>query len=219
MNKKIEKICKRRTFKFFKDFGYKVIKLKYFIMIVGAMLLEIITLIIYIFNNENIIGFDLTSASILYGATSIIVIILAVSSLILIKTDKARDKKRIDQFNKFRREYFKMNSEYSSDINNLVRSFDNERGSIEAKINYAIEIAEKYDKYIKEFSKINVPGFLKDAFDYKLDNLNKEKLFFTKFSLLTDPGELGRINKESDLANENFLRELDNIERNLKIVI
>ncbi len=219
MDNNFDKIYKNRAFKFFKEFGYKVIKLKYFIMVVGAMLLEIVTLIIYIFNNEKIIDFDLMTASVLYGVTSAIIVILAVSSLILIKTDKYRDKKRVGLFNGFRREYFKLNSEYSGEISNMVKSFDNERGNIEVKINYAIEIAEKYDDYIEEFSKIEVPVFLKEAFNYKLDNLNKEKLFFTKFSLLASPEELERINKESDLANENFLRELDNMERNLKIIV
>jgi hypothetical protein len=37
--------------------------------------------------------------------------------------------------------------------------------------------------------------------------------------LLTKPEELEKINKESDLAHENFLRELDNTERNLKITV
>lgn len=219
MNNKLKNINRGRVLKLFKDFGYRVIKLKYFIMIVGAMLLEIVTLILYIFNNERVIEFDLMTASMLYGVTSLIIIILAVSTLILIKTDKNRDKKRISQFNDFRREYFKINNEYSGEINNLVRHFDSERGNIEAKINYAIEIAEKYDEYIKKFSRLEVPAFLRDAHNYKMENLSKEKLFFTKFSMLTEPEELGKINKESDRANENFLRELGNVEKNLKIIV
>ena len=183
------------------------------------MLLEIITLAIYIFNNEKIIDFDLITAGVLYGVTSTIIISLAIGTLILLKTDKLRDKKIIDQFNEFRRSYFRLNHEYSRDIDIMVKNFDNERGSIEEKINYAIAIAEKYNDFIKEFSVIKVPGFLNDAFNYKLDNLNKEKLFFNKFSLLTKPEELEKINKESDLAHENFLRELDNTERNLKIIV
>ncbi len=215
----LKSINKRRTLKLFKDFSYRVIKLKYFILIVTAMLLEIVTLIIYIFNNEDIIDFDLMTASVLYGVTSLIIIALAVSALILIKTDKSRDKKMIEQLNDFRRECFKLRNEYSGDINGMVKSFDSERGSIEAKINYAIEISEKYDGYIKKFSKIKVPAFLRDAFNYKLDNLNKEKLFFSKFSLLADPGELEEINKESNLADENFSKELGDIEKNLKIIV
>lgn len=216
---KVDKVHKRHTLKFLKDFRYRVIKLKYFIMIVVAMLLEITTLVIYIFNNEKIIDFDLITASVLYGVTSAIVITLAIGTLILLKTDRLKDKKIIDQFNEFRRSYFRLNHEYSRDIDIMVKNFDNERGSIEEKINYAIAIAEKYDDFIQEFSVIKVPGFLNDAFNYKLDNLNKEKLFFTKFSLLTKSEELEKINKESDLAHENFLRELDNTERNLKIIV
>lgn len=219
MDKKLNKIYKRRSFKFFKDFGYRVIKLKYFIMIAVAMLLEIATLIVYMFNNENIIDFDLMTAGVLYGATSAIIVVLAVGSLILIKTDKNRDKKRVEQFNNFRRDYFKLNSKYSGDINNLVKIFDSERENIEEKINYAIEIADKYDNFIEDFSKIEVPTFMADAFNYKMDNLNKEKLFFTEFSLLANPEELEKINKESDLANGKFLKEMDNTERNLKIIV
>lgn len=221
MNKlgKFDKIRKRHTLKFLKDFRYRVIKLKYFIMIVMAMLLEITTLVIYIFNTEKIIDSDLITVGVLYGVTSAIVISLAIGALILLKTDKLRDKKIIEQFSDFKRSYFRLNHEYSRDIDTMVKNFDNERRSIEAKINYAIAIAEKYDYFIKEFSVIKVPGFLNDAFNYKLDNLNKEKLFFTKFSLLTKPEELEKINKESDMAHENFIRELDNTERNLKIIV
>lgn len=216
---RINKVHKKHTLKFLKDFRYKVIKLKYFIMIVVAMLLEITTLAVYIFNNEKIIEFDLITAGILYGVTSAIVVSLAIGALILLKTDKSRDKKIIEQFNEFRRSYFRLNHEYSRDIDIMVKNFDSERGSIEAKINYAIAIAEKYDDFIKKFSVIKVPGFLNDAFNYKLDNLNKEKLFFNKFSLLTKPEELEKINKESDMAHENFLRELDNTEKNLKLTV
>jgi len=216
---KMERIYKRRTFKFFRDFGYRVIRLKYFIMIVGAMLLEITTLIVYIFNNENIIDFDLITASVLYGITSTIIVLLAIGALVLIKTDKSRDKNRINRFNNFRRSYFKLTNEYSKEIDSLVKSFDNEKGSIETKINYAIMIAEKYNVFIQEFSKMKTPGFLNDAFNYELEHLNKEKIFFTNFSLLSRPEELEKVNKESDLAHENFLRELDNTERNLRIII
>ncbi len=210
---------RRRTLKFFKDFGYKVIKLKYFIMIVVAMLIEITTLVIYIFNNENIIDFDLFTASVLYGISSAIIVFLAVGSLVLIKTDKSRNKKMIEQFNDFRRNYFRLTNEYLREIDSLVRSFDSERANIEAKINYAIMIAEKYNDFIKEFSKVKTPVFLNDAFNYELEHLSKEKLFFARFSLLSKAEELEKINKESDLAHENFIRELDNTERNFKMII
>jgi hypothetical protein len=219
MDKEFKKVYKKRPFRLFKDFGYKVIRLKYFIMIVVAMLLEIITLIIYIFNNEKIIDFDLITAGVLYGITSGIIIMLALSSLILLKTDKIRDRKRVEQFNSFRKNYYKLNNTYMGEINGIVKKFDGEIKNIEAKINYATEIADKYDEFIKVFSELDVPVFLADVFNYKMDNLNKEKLFFTQFSLLTAPEELEKINKESDDANEKFLREMDNIEKKLKIIV
>lgn len=219
MDKELKKIYKKRPFKLFKDFGYKVIRLKYFIMIVAAMLLEIVTLIIYIFNNEKIIDFNIMTAGVLYAITSGIIIMLAFSSLILLKTDKKRDKKRVEQFNSFRKNYYKLNNTYMGEINGMVKKFDGEIENIEAKINYATEIADKYDEYIKNFSELNVPLFLTDAFNYKMENLNREKLFFTQFSLLTAPEELEKINKESDSANEKFLREMENTEKKLKIIV
>lgn len=219
MDKELKKIYKTRSFKLFKDFSYKVIRLKYFIIIVAAMLLEIAMLVIYIFNNEKIIDFDIMTAGVLYGITSGIIIILASSSLIILKTDKIRDRKRVEQFNSFRKNYYRLNNTYMGKINGMVKKFDGEVENIEAKINYATEIAEKYDEYIKNFSELDAPSFLTDAFNYKMENLNKEKLFFKKFSLLTAPEELEKINKESDSANEKFLREMDNIEKKLKIIV
>jgi len=210
---------KRHHFRLFKNFGYRVIKLKYFILISVTMLLEIITLIIYMLNNEKVFDFSLMTASVFYGVTSLIVILMSVISLVIIKTDESRDKKKISQLDDFRKECFKISNEYSGDINNMIKNFDSERGSIETKINYAIEISEKYDKYINDFLKIKVPPFLNDAFEYKLDNLNKEKLFFSEFSLLADPGELNKINKESEMANDSFLNEIDTIEKNLSIIV
>ncbi len=213
------KIYKRQNFRFFKNFSYKFIRLKYFILIVGAMLLEIIVLVIYIINNENIVYFDLFTGGILYGFTSIIVVVLALGCLVLILTDRSRNKNRIKKFNDFRRSYFKLSNEYTREIDELVKRFDEEKDSFETKINYAINISEKYNDYSKEFSKIRIPGFLSDAFNYESDHLNKEKLFFTRFSLLSKRLELEKINKESDLAHQNFKRELNNIEKNLRLII
>ncbi len=218
MDKSFKSIRRRRSHKFFKDFSYRFIKLKYFVMIAVAMLLEIITLIIYMFNNEEIIEFDLMTASVLYGVTSLVIIVFAIVSLILIKTDKSRDKKILDRFNKFKNNYKKLDSEYSCEIDNLVSSFDKERENIEEKVGYARKIEEKYNEFIKDFSKIEIPSFLRDAFSYKLDSLEKEKLFFNRFSSLKDMEELGKINLESDLANSDFLKEIDSIEKKLKII-
>lgn len=218
MYKSFKKVRKRRASKRFREFSYRFIKLKYFVMLSVAMLLEIVTLIIYMFNNEEIIEFDLMTASVLYGVTSLIVIVIAVVSLILIKTDKSRDKKVLKQFNTFKDNYLKMDNKYSYDIDDLVRSFDSERENIEKKVDYARKIEKKYDGYISEFSKIKVPPFLRDAFDYKIDSLEKEKLFFNRFSSLKNTEELGKINLQSDLANGDFLKEIDSIEKRLKII-
>ncbi|MEA2016365.1 MAG: hypothetical protein U9O59_06660 [Actinomycetota bacterium] len=218
MYKSFKKVRKRRVSKRFREFSYRFIKLKYFVMLSVAMLLEIVTLIIYMFNNEKIIEFDLMTASVLYGVTSFIVIVIAVVLLILIKTDKSRDKKVLKQFNMFKDDYLKLDKRYSYDIDDLVKSFDSERENIEKKVDYARKIEKKYDGYISEFSKIKVPPFLRDAFDYKMDSLEKEKLFFNRFSSLKNMDELGKINLQSDLANGEFLKEIDSVEKRLKII-
>jgi uncharacterized membrane protein len=219
MDKSFKNIRKKRFNSYLRDYSYRFIKLKYFVMVAVAMLLEIVTLILYMFNNERIIHFDLMSASVLYGATSLIVIVLALASLVLIKTDKYRDKRVLEQFNKFKSSYSKIDSDYSYEIDALVRKFDSERENIEEKVNCARKIEDIYDKYIKDFLKLSVPSFLKDAFSYKMDSLEKEKLFFSKFSSLKNMEELGRINLESDLANSEFLKEIDTIEKKLKIIV
>ncbi len=212
-------ISKRRGMKIFKDFGNRVIRLKYFILIVAAMLLEIIVMAIYIVNNERIIYFNLFTGGVLYGATSIIVVVLAIGCIALILTDRSRSKTRIIQFNDFRSNYYRLSNKYSGDIQSLVKKFDEEKYDFEEKVNHAIDIAEKYNEYLKEFSEIKVPGFLKDTFNFEKEHLNKEKLFFTKFSLLSKPEELEEISNESNLAYENFNKELNIIEKNLKLII
>jgi len=219
MDKSFKNIRRRSFSSYLRDLSYRFIKLKYFVMIAVAMLLEIATLILYVLNNEKIIYFDLMSASVLYGATSLIIIVLAVTSLILIKTDKSRDKRVMEQFNKFKSNYSKIDNENSYEIDSLVRKFDGERENIEEKVNCAKEIEDKYSKYINDFSKISVPSFLKDAYNYKMYSLEKEKLFFSKFSSLKNMKKLGKINLESDLANNEFLKEMDAIEKKLKIII
>ena len=205
--------------RYFRDFGHRVIRLKYFIMVVGALVLEIITLVIYILNNENFIEFELFTASILYGAISVIIVVLAVGCLVLMRVDKTRDRKKINLFNDFKRSYYKLIGKYSRDIGNLVRNFDKERNSIDEKINYAIVLADKYSNFYKDFSNIKVPGFLNDAAGYESEHLFMEKMFFTNFSLFSKPNELEKINKESDLAHEKFIREIDSLEKRLKIII
>ncbi len=49
---------------FFKDFSYRVIRLKYFILVVLTLLLQATAVSIYLFINEDIIDFELFNASI-----------------------------------------------------------------------------------------------------------------------------------------------------------
>ncbi len=203
----------------FKDFGYRVIRLKYFILIVSAMLLEIIVLLIYIINNEKIVYFNLFTGGVLFGATSIIVVVMALGCIALILTDRSRNKKSIRQFNDFRSIYYKLSNKYHGDIQSMIKKFDEEKYDFEKKVDYAVDIAERYNNYLKKFSEIKVPGFLRDTFNYEKEHLTKEKLFFTKFALLSEPSELEEISSESNMAYEKFKRELNKIEKNLKLIV
>ena len=119
----------------------------------------------------------------------------------------------------FRSNYYKLFNKYSGEIRSLVKKFDEEKFNFEEKVNHAIDIAEKYNDYLKQFSAIRAPEFLKDAFNYEKEHLTKEKLFFTKFSLLSEPAELEEISSESNMAYENFKRELNSAERKLKLIV
>ena len=66
---------------------------------------------------------------------------------------------------------------------------------------------------------MRVPGFLNNAYNFQMEHLSKEKLFFTKFSLLAEPDELGIISNESEMAYENFKKELNNVEKSLKLIV
>ena len=155
------------------NIGYGVIKIKYFIMIVIALLLEIITLTVYLLNNEKIIEFDLFNAGILYGGTSIVIVVLAIGSLVIMKTDKSRDKKKIYYLLGFKRNYQKLVNKYSKEIDGFVTGFDSERNDIDLKINYAIALEEVYDSFSKEFSKIKISKFLNSAHKYESDHIAK----------------------------------------------
>ncbi len=205
--------------KFLRDFGYRVIRLKYFIMVAVAMLLEIATLVIYILKNEDIIGLDLFSASILYGMISVIILCFSVGCLVLIKTDKYRDVKRINYLDKFKKNYKMLADRYSKETNRFLRNFDNEKLDIDLKINYAIVLAEKYADFFKDFSSIKVPSFLRDAFNFEAEHLIKEKQFFEEFSLFIRRDELEKISRDSDIAHRNYLEEINRLEKVLRLVI
>jgi len=125
---------KKRLNIYFRDFGYKVIRVKYFIMIVVALILEITTLLIFLLKSENILDFELFTIAIMYGITSSIIVVLAIGVLVLMRTDKKRDKNKIHTLQKFKKDYRTLTSKHSPAINDIVTKFDTENSSIDAKI-------------------------------------------------------------------------------------
>lgn len=201
--------------KYFRSFGNKVIKLKYFIMVVSAMLFEIVTLVIYIIKNKSMLELDAFTSSILYGVSSVIIIGLAIAGLVSLKIDRTSINVRMSQLSDFKKRYYELNNKYSKEINDLLKDFNNERSNIEEKIAYAELLADKYDKFSKEYSKIKVAGFLNDAYGYELEHLFKEKLLFSSFTSFINHSELEKITIESNLAHDKFLKELNRLEQNL----
>ena len=182
-------------------------------------MLEIITLAVYLLNNENIFAFDLFSASILYGITSTIIVILAIGVLVLIRLDKSRDIKKINQLIDFKKIYSGINNNYWHDITRSTRAFENELEDLDEKIKYAIVLEGKFEDLLNEFSDIKVPDFLKDAYEYEYEHLLKEKIFYKNFSSFCEPDELRRISAESEIAHRNYLTEIDRLEKNLKLIV
>ena len=220
-----------------KNFGYKVIKLKYFIMIVTALLLEILTLTVYLLNNEMIIHFDLFSASVLYGSTSVIILVVSIGCLAGMKIDKKKDKNKIYHLLGFKNNYQGLVDKYSQEIDRLEKGFDGKSNNIDLKINwfvngfgskrsssylktnYAIALEEIFNSLLKEFSKIKISEFLRNAFKYAFDHILKEKLFYSSFSSSSEPDELKKISEESNSAFRNFTQEIDWLEKSLKLTI
>ena len=210
------KIYKGLIRKYFRSFGKKVIKLKYFVMVVGAMLFEIATLVIYIIKNKNILELDIFTSSILYGVSSMIMIGLAIVGLMSLKIDRTSINTRIRKLSDFKEKYYKLSNKYSESINDLLKDFNSERSNIEEKIAYSELLADKYDKFSREFSEIEVTGFLNNAYNYELEHLFKEKLLFTSFASFVNQSELEKITRGSNLAHDKFLKELDMFEQKLK---
>lgn len=210
---------KRRLRIYFRDFGYRVIRLKYFIMIVVALILEITTLSIYLLNNENILDFELFTVAILYGATSTIIVVLAIGVLVLMKMDKRRDKNKIRTLQEFMRDYRRLANRHSPEINGLVNRFDQENSNIDTKINYAIALEEKYTKFLEDFSDLKIPSFLDYACSCESEHLNKEKELYNGFSMFSKRDLLDKISLDSEMAHMNFLRELNKIEKSLQLII
>jgi hypothetical protein len=203
----------------FKDFGYKVVRLKYFIMVVAALIFEIIAVTIFILNIENLLELQLFTTSVLFGITSAIIIVLAVGILVLIEVDKNRDIEKIERLMEFRKEHNKVQNNYLGDINKIERNFNNEKDEIESKINYALTLKDIYDNFLKGYSKIKVPSFLKDSYHYELEHLQKEKQFYEMFSQLAGKDDLENIVFASEIAHRNYLKEIEKIEKNLKLII
>ena len=210
---------KKRLNIYFRDFGYKVVRVKYFIMIVAALILEITTLLIFLLRSENILDFELFTIAILYGITSSIIVVLAIGVLVLMRTDKRRDKNKIQTLEKFKRDYRTLTTRHSPEINDLVARFDAENSSIDTKIEYALLLEEKYDSFFKDFSNLGTPSFLKHASKCESDHLKKEKDFYHGFSNLSKREFLSSLSSQSEIAHMNFLRELSKLEKNLQLII
>ena len=210
---------KKRLNIYFRDFGYKVIRVKYFIMIVVALILEITTLLVFLLKSENILDFELFTIAIMYGITSSIIVVLAIGVLILMRTDKKRDKNKIHALQGFKRDYRTLTAKHSPEINDIVTKFDTETSSIDAKMEYAMMLEEKYDKFLDEFSNLKVPAFLDYACRCENDHLNKEKDFYNEFSNFSKREFLSTLSSQSEIAHMNFLRELNKLEKNLQLIV
>ena len=210
---------KKRLNIYFRNFGYKVIRVKYFIMIVVALILEITTLLIFLLKSENILDFELFTVAILYGITSSIIVVLAIGVLVLMRTDKKHDKNKIHTLQKFKKDYRTLTAKHSPEINDIVTKFDTENSSIDAKIEYAMVLEEKYDKFLEEFSNLLVPSFLKHACSCENDHLSKEKDFYNGFSNFSKRDFLSNLSSQSEIAHMNFLRELNKFEKNLQLIV
>jgi hypothetical protein len=211
--------AKKRLGLYFRDFGYKVIRVKYFIMIVVALILEITTLLIYLLKSESILDFELFTVAILYGITSSIIVILAIGVLILMKTDKMHDKNKIQTLQKFKRDYGMITDKYSPQINVLVNRFDTENSSIDKKIEYAVALEEKYNEFLEDFSNLENPSFLEYACRFENNHLSKEKDFYNGFSNFSKKDFLNDLSSQSEIAHTNFLRELNKLENNLRFIM
>jgi len=196
-----------------------MIRLKYFIIIVIALILEIVTLTLYLLKVQNIVDFELFNLAILYGAISGIIVVLSIGILTLMKVDRKKDKQKIAMLQDFQNEYRSFARKYLGEIDNLIFRFDSEKDNVDVKIEYAVLLEEKYNNYLKVFSEMDVPNFLKYAHSCETQHLVKEKKFYEGFSSLSGADTLKKLSKESEISHKNFLRELSNVEKNLKLII
>lgn len=204
---------------FLKDFGYRVIRLKYFILVVIALLLQIIAVSIFLLISEDFIKFELFNASVLFGASSTIIVILAIGILVLLRFDKKRDRNKIKLLLDFKKNYQNIKNKYIKDINSLTKAFDSELEDIEIKLGHAAALEKIYNNFLEEFNTIEVPDFLKNAHNFVSNYISSEKQFYKQFSILTAKSELEKSVMDADLANRNYLEEIDKLEKKLKIII
>lgn len=210
----------RLSFKaYFQGSGYQMIKFKYFIMVVIALLLEVIAVAVFLLNSEKIIEVELFNASLLFGAANVIVVILAIGILVLLRVDKTRDRNKIKLLLDFKRDYQKIKNNYINDISRFIKAFDTENDDIEAKINCALVLEDQYSSFLEEFSNLDIPGFLKGTCNYESEHLRKEKQIYNGYSLLTNLDELKYYSVKSNLAHRSFIEGLGRLERSLKLVI
>ena len=210
----------RLSFKaYFQGFSYQMIKFKYFIMVVIALLLEVIAVAVFLLNSEKIIEVELFNAGLLFGVANVIVVILAIGILVLLRVDKTRDRNKIKLLLGFKRDYQKIKNNYINDISRFIKAFDTENDDIEAKINCALVLEDQYSSFLEEFSNLDIPGFLKGTCNYESEHLRKEKQIYNGYSLLTNIDELKDCAIKSSLAHRSFIEGLDSLERSLKLVI
>ena len=203
----------------FGGFSYQMIKFKYFIMVVIALLLEVMAVAVFLLNSEKIIEVQLFNAGLLFGATSTIIVVLAIGILVLLRVDKTIDRNKIKLLLEFKRDYQKVKNNYINDISRFTKAFNGENENIEAKINCAVALENQYNSFLEEFSNIDIPGFLSDLCNYESEHLRKEKQIYNGYSLLANIDELKDYTAKSNLAHRNFIEGLGSLERSLKLVI
>jgi len=205
--------------RYFDEIRYKVVRLKYFVLVVAAMFLEIVVLIIYLLSNEKILKIDFFNLEYLFGFTSAVIIIISVGIIVLLKLDRTKDRNMLTQYRTFKKKYYEVTNSHMTGINRTIREFDKEMGDVEHKIELAITIANLYQYLVDDFEKIDVPEFLKEAYEKEKEHFIKEQAFFDRFASFEDSESLHSISNDSEDLHSNFLKEINKIENNLKLVM
>ena len=64
-----------------------------------------------------------------------------------------------------------------------------------------------------------MPDFLSLDHRNECEHLVREKQFYAGFSTLMQPQELKSISNESEILHANFLKEMHNIEKGLRLIV